>query len=395
VAGLKFLNVKLIKRMKRLILKVSEYKLVFISVVFLVILSFGCAKKDEKEIKIGAILPLTGDYAMYGKYDLQGIELALDDAINEGTIPKGEIKLFVEDGQTDPAKGTAAFLKLVNANKVSAVIAVTSGIVLAIKPIANKKKVVLINASAISTEIENADDYCFSVIPSAEVEGSFLAEFAFKKLDKRNAGILYRNDQSGISFKNIFARCFTKLGGEIVYEEPHLPEERDFRTYITKISAIKEMNVLFMASYGPEVALYLRQAKELRVSKQVLTYTPFYSPKVLEIGGSAVNGVFFTVPNFDPNSSEPIIEELKRKVLEKYNQSEVNYYIASHYDAMSLLIDAIKHGNNSGESIRQYIRNLDSFAGITGHIEFDKNGAAYVPMKIFTVQDLKFVEFEK
>lgn len=381
--------------MNKLFLKMSTRKLVFISVAFLVIFSFGCAKKDGKEIRIGAILPLTGDYAMYGKYDLQGIELALEDAMNKGTIPKGGIKLFVEDGQTDPAKGTAAFLKLVNANNVSAVIAVTSGVVLAIKPIANQKKVVLINASAISTEIEDADDYCFSVIPSAEVEGSFLAEFAFKKLDKRNAGILYRNDQSGISFKNIFARCFTKLGGKVVYEEPHMPEERDFRTCITKISDVKEIDVLFMASFGPEVALYLRQAKELGISKQVLTYTPFYSPKVLEIGGTAVNGVFFTVPNFDPNSSEPIIEELKRKVLEKYNQPEVNYYIASHYDAMSLLIDAIKHGNNNSESICQYIRTLPSLSGITGDIEFNKNGAAYIPMKIFTVKDLKFVEFEK
>jgi len=381
--------------MKKLNLKASVLIAISIIIVFLTAFSIGCAKKDENEVKIGAILPLTGDYAMYGKYDLEGIELAIETAINEGIISKGKIKLFVEDGQTDPAKGTAAFLKLVNANKVSAVIAVTSGVILAIKPIANQKNVVLINASAVSTEIEDADDYCFSVIPSAEVEGSYLAEFAFKKLNKRNAGILYRNDKSGISFKNIFARSFAKLGGKIVYDEPHLPDERDFRTYIAKISAVKEMDVLFMASFGPEVALYLRQAKELGVSKQVLSYTPFYSPKVLEIGGTAVNGVFFTVPNFDPNSNEPIIEELKRKVFEKYQKNEVNYYIASHYDAMSLLIDAIKHGNNSSDAIRQHIRKIPSFTGITGNIEFDNNGAAYVPMKIFTVQEQKFVEFNK
>jgi len=46
--------------MKKLILKISAYKLVFISVAFLVILSGGCIKKDKKEINIGAILPLTG-----------------------------------------------------------------------------------------------------------------------------------------------------------------------------------------------------------------------------------------------------------------------------------------------------------------------------------------------
>ena len=51
-----FCYVKLINRMKKLILKIAAYKLVLISVAFLVIFSVGCAKKDEKEIKIEAIL---------------------------------------------------------------------------------------------------------------------------------------------------------------------------------------------------------------------------------------------------------------------------------------------------------------------------------------------------
>lgn len=61
--------------MKKLILKISEYKLVFISVTFLVIFSVGCAKKDEKEIKIGAILPLTGDLADPGSKSINAIKL--------------------------------------------------------------------------------------------------------------------------------------------------------------------------------------------------------------------------------------------------------------------------------------------------------------------------------
>ena len=57
----------IINRMKKLLLKISAYKIVFISVAFLVILSGGCAKKDEKEIKIGAILPLTGSCSSWDR----------------------------------------------------------------------------------------------------------------------------------------------------------------------------------------------------------------------------------------------------------------------------------------------------------------------------------------
>lgn len=332
---------------------------------------------------------------MYGKYALQGLELAIDDAVNTGICEKDEIKLITEDTQAKPAESVAAFLKLVSANRISAVITATSGVTLAIKPIANKKKVVVINASAISTEIEDSDDYCFSVIPNAEVEGKFLADFAYKNLGKRKAGVLYRNDPSGKSFHDIFVQRFKELGGHIVYEDWHPPEERDFRAYISKIAPVEEMDVLFIASFGPEVALYLRQANEMGVSKQVLAYTTFYSPKVLEIAGFAANGVLFTLPNFDPDSDEPIVRDLKEKVFKKYNQKEVNYYIASHYDAMMLLINAIKKGNYTGDSIRKYIANLDSMDGITGKIRFDRNGGAYVPMRIFTVQNQKFVEYKK
>ena len=82
--------------MKKLILKISEYKLVLISVAFLVILSGGCVKKDGKEIKIGAILPLTGDLAFLGEEIRKGIDIAVEEVRQEGL----SLKVFYEDDQS-------------------------------------------------------------------------------------------------------------------------------------------------------------------------------------------------------------------------------------------------------------------------------------------------------
>ena len=373
----------------------SAAVLVVISIIMasLMVFSFGCVKKEKDVVQIGAVLPITGNIAQFGNYWKQGLELALDDAINQGIVKKDNIKLIIEDAQADPRKSVDAFKKLVEIDKVVACITATSGVTLALKPIANQNEVVLINASAISTEIEDAQDYIFSVIPNARFTGYFLAETAFNKLGKRNAGILYRNDASGKSFCENFSKRFRELGGNIVFEDTHDPNATDYRTNIAKIKAVKNMDVLFVASWGPDVAYYLKQAKELGVHKQVLAYETFYTPKVLEIAGSAANGVIFSAPQFNAIKDEPLMKDFKEKVMRKYNQEEVNYHIAGHYDAMMLVLDAISKGNRTGETIRNYLMGLKSFQGVTGEIRFDNNGGAQLPLRLFTVRNDKFITY--
>ncbi|MBF0467185.1 MAG: penicillin-binding protein activator [Nitrospirae bacterium] len=377
--------------MKRIVLKSAAISVIIAIIMASLVVFFGCDKQEGQAIKVGAILPLTGSVAQYGTFWRQGLELALDEAIKKGMIRPNEVKLVVEDGQADPKKSVDAFNKLSEVDRVVACVVGTSGVTLAIKPIANGKKIVLLNASAISTEIEDAPDYVFSVIPSAAYTAKFLAEMAYVKLGKRKAGILFRNDASGRSFEEYFTKRFKELGGIIVFEDTNEPNATDFKENIAKIQAVKDMDVLFVASWGPEVAHYLRQAAELGVKKQVLAYETFNSPKVLEIAGFTANGVIFSAPEFEANMEEPLSKEFRDKVMKKFNQQEVNYHIAGHYDAMMLVLEAIHNGNRTGEAIKNYLTGIKSFKGVTGNIQFDSNGAASVPLRLFTVNDGKFI----
>jgi branched-chain amino acid transport system substrate-binding protein len=206
--------------------------------------------------------------------------------------------------------------------------------------------------------------------------------------------VLYRNDASGNAFRNVFKQQFVAKGGALVYEDAHQPNEADFRSFINKISSIPDMDVLFVASFGPEVATYLKQANELGVKKQVISHTTFYSPKVLEIAGPSANGVLFSAPAFDATSNDPNAADLRNKVLAKYGQKEINYYVASHYDAMMLLLTAISKGNRDGESLRRYLSTLNSYQGKSGEIKFGPNGTCTIPLKIYTVVDGNFVPYQ-
>ena len=371
----------------------SSYKFV-IGLLVLIIIVAGAVfagKSNAKQLTIGAILPLTGSVASYGTFMKQGMELALADAIEQKIVGEGEVRIAFEDTAGDPAKGVSAFQKLVAVDSPVAVVSALSGVTLAAKPLANEKHIPLLNGSAVSTDIEDADDYMFSVLPNADIEGAFLAEAAYGQ-GKRNIAILYRSDASGKSFSAAFKEKFESLGGKIAIEDTHTPNATDFRANISRLAAAKNIDGVFVASYGPEVAQYLKQSYEVGFRKQIYAYTTFYSPKVLEIAGDAANGVFFSSPAFDAGSDDPKAVELRKKIESRYAQKESNYYVASHYDAMRLLIQAIKAGNATGEGIRNYLANLGEYEGISGKIVFDKNGMGSIPLKMYTVKEGRFVK---
>jgi branched-chain amino acid transport system substrate-binding protein len=346
--------------------------------------------RSDAPIVIGAVFPLTGPAAQYGGYMREGTELALDDAISQGLVKPSQVRLVFEDGAADPAKSVTAFRKLVDVDHPVAVALATSGVILAIKPIANQSHVVILNGSAISPEIEDADDYSFSFLPDARVEGAFLADFAVKS-GRKQIGIIYRNDASGIAFRDAFKARLQSLGASLVYEDAHRPGENDFRPYLPKIAGRQDLDALFIASFGPEAAAFVKQAREQGVTTQLLAYTTFYSPKVLELAGPAANGVVFSAPAFDPASSQPSVDELRGKIERKYGHREVNYYHAVHYDATMIVLRAVASGARDGEAVRSHLAKLKAYDGKSGHITFGPNGSADVPLHMYTVTNGKFV----
>lgn len=350
------------------------------------------APKEKEIIKIGAILPLTGEFAAYGTYMKQGIELALKNSIDQGVVKPGSIKFIFEDSQANPQLAVNAFNKMVSVDSIIACIPATSGVTLAIKHLANKKGIILVNATAISNDIEDLSDYVYSTIPNARLEGYFLSEYVFSVLNKRSVALIYRNDASGKSFEQSISEKLNELGVEIVYKEAHQPNSKNFAPLIDKIiDQKKSIDAVFVMSFGPEVAQFVKQAHERGMDRQIITYETFHSPVSLEIAKEAANGVIFCSPSFDENSTSPEVLKLKSDIYRKYDgQREFNYFIAAHYDAANLLIEAISKGNKTSDKIKAYFDNMKNYNGVTGQFHFLENGSADIPLVIYIVQEGEF-----
>src|ERR1044072_7713069 len=292
--------------------------LVIAGVAFYVYRKQHQTNPDHVTVKIGMVLPLTGNGAQYGQYFKQGSELAVSDAVNEGLIKSDQIRLVVEDGKGDPAFSLSAFKKLVETDGITASLVDLSGVILAIKPEANKDSVVLINSSSFSTDIEDRNDFIYSVLPNASIYGDYIGSYCVDQLGMKKAGVLYRTDPLGVSFDDSFKKSFTRLGGQIVFENSHKVGESDFRTLIETMRG-KDVDMIFVASYGPEIANFAKQARELNFKVQIVTYQGFFIREALEIAQDSANGIICIASTFDPYSTESRIAALRAKLKAKYN----------------------------------------------------------------------------
>ena len=221
----------------------------------------GCAKK-EKEIKIGAILPLTGDFSSHGEDAKKGIELSIEEINKKGGIKGKKIYPIFEDDKMQPSIGVSAFEKLITVNKVHVVLGgIGSSVALAIAPIAEKKKVIFLSPTASSPKLTQAGDYIFRIWPSDIYEGGVMADF-LHNFDIETVAVFYVNNDFGQGLKEIFGKKFKEKGGKVLIEEPYDQGSTDFRAQLSKIKK-RNPGGIYLPGYYQEVAKIAVQIKEL------------------------------------------------------------------------------------------------------------------------------------
>ncbi|MFZ1545894.1 MAG: ABC transporter substrate-binding protein [Candidatus Nitrotoga sp.] len=292
------------------------------------------------EICVGVISPFTGDGASYGKAAKSAIDMASDEINAQGGI-KGKKLVFVyEDDKGASPGGLSAFQKLVNEDKVPAVLGpFYSSIVLSVAPEANNKQVVLLSGSATSDNLTSAGDYVFRTCPTNLEQARTIANFAFNKLGLKTSYILYRNVDYGVTLRDAFETEFIKLGGNIVGMDAVAAEATDVRAQLTKVKAANPAFV-FAAVHYPEGGAILRQSKELGVSGALIGTDGGYDPQLLKIAGDAANGSYWVTVGWGDPSSNPAVKKFIDAYKKRYSE-EPGVYSGLYYDAAQVLAKAI------------------------------------------------------
>lgn len=370
------------------------YTILSIIVLIIIIGFIIISQTKSDEIKIGALLPLTGDGAMYGEWIKRGIDLVVEEE-NQilGKIPQN-ISIIYEDTQQSPEKGVNAFNKLVIADGVQSVIgALASSVTLAVAPLANSNKVVLLSPAASTPKLSHAGDYIFRNCASDIYEGEVMADYAINSLNLNSASILYINNDYGIGIKEVFKTKFIQNGGKINAEESFEQGANDLRTQLTKIKS-KESDALYLIGYASELSVALIQIKELGIKRTILSSYEAENPKILEIAGIASEGLIYTAYDYDPNKDDRYVKEFVKKYRNKFDE-DPNIVVALGYDSARILLTAISDSDTyTGEKIKEKLYTIQNFPGVTGITSFDKNGDVKKSIVLKIIKNNSFVYYE-
>jgi branched-chain amino acid transport system substrate-binding protein len=373
-------------------LRLASCVLVPILFVLVFVIIFGCAKKEAKEVRIGAIVPMTGDNAVYGVALKKGMDLAIDELNTKGGINGKKLVVVYEDDQADPQKGLSAFNKLTKIDKVPMVIgAMFSAGTLAIAPVAERERIVLLSPTSSAVDITRAGDYVFRIYPSDAYDGRFLADFVARELKARTASILYIQVASVSSIVQVFRERFQELGGQILSEDNYAEGTTDFRTQLAKIKHLNP-DIVFLPGYLREMAIQLVQAKELGGLKPILTISTFYDDKIFDLAKGAAEGVLFSTPFFDPQSQYTVVKTFVDTFVQKYDQAP-NIWAGYGYDVINVSALALRNGGLKSDKIKEALYATKEFPGVTGKTSFDENGDVVKELRVMRVVGNRFVPY--
>jgi branched-chain amino acid transport system substrate-binding protein len=376
-------------------MKRTLLSLLFITTLFI---SFACERRGAGStgagtgpIVVGYYGDLSGRTSSFGQSTKNGAQMAADEINKAGGINGRQIQIVVEDDQGEPNKAATVVTKLINQDKVIALLGeVASSNSLAAAPKAQEAKVPMISPSSTNPAVTQVGDYIFRVCFIDPFQGEVMARFAANNLKAKRAAILYDfNSDYSRGLYQFFKRSFSAAGGQIVSEQSYTQGDRDFSGQLTAIRAAN-VDVIYVPGYYGEVGVIANQTKQLGIKAPLLGGDGWDAPQLWQLGGAALNGDYIS-NHYSVDDPSPAIQKFVTDYKGRYNILP-DALAALGYDSMKVLADAIKRaGSTENAKLRDAIAQTQKFPGVTGQITIDTERNAVKPAVVLKLQNSKFV----
>jgi branched-chain amino acid transport system substrate-binding protein len=350
------------------------------------------ATRDRSTIKIGYYGDLSGPTFNFGESAKNGVLMAAEEINQAGGINGRRIDVVIEDDQGSAEMAAARSSKLIDVDKVIAVIAGgTSGNSRAAAPKAQVAKIPLISPSATDPAVTQIGDYIFRACFIDAFQGEVMAKFAVNTLKAKKAAILLDfNSPYSRGLSDFFELSFTRRGGQIVSKQLYTLNDGDYRGQLDSIR-LAAPDVIYIPGYYGNVAIIAKQARQMGITRVLLGGDGWDAPELWELGGDALNGSYIS-NHYSADDPSPTIQTFVREYKLRYGNLAPDAHAALAYDATRVLTDAIQRaGTTDGPKLRDALAQTKNFAGITGDITINEERNAVKPAVVLKLQDGKYI----
>lgn len=325
----------------------------FLSVVLVISTPLAQAE-DSPKLNVGVILPFTGDAASFGTAIRNGLMLGYDKL---SPNVKNKIALSFEDDSLIPMNTISAFNKLASRNKIHVAINASSGTAKALAPIAESKGIPLL-AIASDPEIVSQRKYVvnFWVTPEEEMR------VALPEMTRRGYSKVAR-----ISTIHAFPLALNreldrvnKGSVQLVLDEGYPPENKDFRTYITKLRATPEVDAVLMVLMPGQLGIFAKQLRQMGVTLPLCGFEILEDSNEVKLSENALVGAWYV------NAANPDDSFLTE--YQKQYPNDSLFGAANGHDIALVLGAAVeKLGPKlNAETLNEHLHTLKDFTGALG-----------------------------
>ncbi len=332
----------------------------------------------DSTYKIGMLTSMSGYVANMGLGGRDGLMLAIDQINQNGGVHGRKIEVVQLNDESDATKGVPLAVKLLEGEKVLAVVGpVRSDIVEAVAPMMIKSQVV---DMVCSTILPTKSDYSFATAPTPEDEAPVAIAF-LKQQGAKSVAVLSAIDVWARTLGKTWAAEAEKQGLKVVAVESY--NSATDKNFIPQLSKFKAANAdwILVTGAGPAAGLILKQKAEIGYSAKVFGSTVFPVAGISALtqiaGAEALQGAYFaavpfsvwqTFPKEDPRSKT--IGDFREAFKAKYNQypDPSQWWTAQNYDIGMLLAEAIKRAGPdvTGATLKKALESIQGHQGVLG-----------------------------
>lgn len=375
----------------------KKFILLLGALTLMILMFTACGKKQSAEesnvIKIGVFEPVTGANAGGAKWEIEGIKLA--NKLYPEVLGK-KIELVIVDNKSDKVEAANAAARLVDKEKVAAIIgSYGSSLSMAGGETFKNAKVPAVAASATNPMVTVGNDFYSRVCFIDPFQGTVMANYAFNQLKAKKVAIVQEvSNDYAVGLAKFFTDDFKKLTGDdksILTVANYNTGDTDFTAQLTNIKGLNP-DVIFAPGNFTESAALIKQARQLGITAPIIGGDTWETQEFVDIGGKEVEGAifstFFDAAKPATKETEKFLQAFKKEFPDK----EPAGVSALGYDAYLLIIEAIKRANSTDpEKIKEEINKTKEFMGAAGVVNFDENRNAIKSAVIKQVKGGKFV----
>jgi branched-chain amino acid transport system substrate-binding protein len=349
------------------------------------------AQVAPAQIRIGVFGPLTGDAAAMGQSEKEAVELAIKQANDAGGIRGKKLEAVYGDDAGKPEEAVNVAKRLISRDEVLITIgSISSPASLAASQVSRQSEVAQIVVAGTAQRITTqGNKWVFrSPVPDTKLVAD-LADFINEKFPRlKKFAFLYVNDDFGRGGFEAFKAAGQKHGFEIVADERYTRGDIDFTAQLGRIKASPAQGLVEWSRYT-EGALIAKQYVQTGMNLVRFGSDGVASPKYLELGGNAVNGVYYTTHfSVATGADIPAAKTFMDKYQAAYGKLP-DTFAAEAYDAITLAIMAIRNaGKEDRAAVRDALAQI-SFDSVRGPFKFDQKGDPLLVTHVVKIVDGK------